>query len=109
MEFAVLATVVGVPLAVVVGWTHLKRSKLFSSELDISVEANPYNYKLPPGWMKEAWVPVMLAQLGLLRKLSEKGGLLTDSEKREIAELEGKMETLMKGGYVGSPRRELNF
>jgi hypothetical protein len=109
LEFAVLATVVGAPLAVVIGWIHLKRSRLFSSEQDIGVEANPYIYKLQPGWMKEAWTPVMLAQLKILRRLSEKGGLLTDSEKKEIAELEGKMETLIKGGYVGSPRRELSF
>ena len=47
-EFGVLATVVGGPLAVVIGWIHLKRSGLYSSEADISVEASPYTYKLPP-------------------------------------------------------------
>jgi len=106
--FGILATVVGVPLAVIVGWVHLKRSMLFSSEADIANEASPYNYKLPPGYMKEAWVPVMLAQLRLLRKLSEANGLLTDSEKIEVDELDKKMVTLVKGGYVGSPKRDLN-
>jgi hypothetical protein len=109
LEFAVLATVVGAPLAVVIGWIHLKRSRLFSSEQDIGVEANPYIYKLQPGWMKEAWTPVMLTQLRLLSKLSERSGLLTDPERKAIADLEGKMLTLMSGGYVGSPRRQLSF
>jgi len=106
-EFAVLATVVGGPLAVVIGWIHMKRSRLYSSEADIAAEASPYNYKLPPGYWREAWFPVMLAQLRLLGKLSEAKGLLTDSEKIELEELDRKMVTLVKGGYVGSPRREL--
>jgi len=55
--FAVLATIIGVPLAVVIGWAHLKRSGLFTSEQDISVEANPYLYKLPPGYTKELTIP----------------------------------------------------
>jgi hypothetical protein len=107
--FAILATFVGVPLAVGVGWIHLKRSRLFSSELDISVEANPYNYKLPAGYWKEAFAPVMLVQLRILQRLSDTKGLLSDTEKNEIEELERKMVTLMKGGYVGSPRRDLDF
>ena len=107
--FAVLATILGVPLAVVVGWVHLKRSGLFSSELDIGVEANPYNYKLPPGYWKEAFAPMMLVQLRILRKLSETEGLLADSDRSEIEELEKKMMTLLKGGYVGTPKRQLNF
>jgi hypothetical protein len=31
--------------------------------------------------------------------------LLSDAEEKHIAELEEKMETLLKGGYVGSPKR----
>jgi len=106
-EFAILATVVGGPLAVGIGWVHMKRSKLYSSEADIAVEASPYSYKLPPGYMKEAWMPIVLMELRLLRKLSEANRLLTDSEKIELDELDKKMVTLVKGGYLGSPRREL--
>ena len=47
-SFAIFGTVVGVPSAVVIGWVHMKRSRLFSSEQDIAVESNPYQYKLPP-------------------------------------------------------------
>ncbi|MGA2237806.1 MAG: hypothetical protein ABSG74_01195 [Candidatus Bathyarchaeia archaeon] len=109
LEFALLATIIGAPLAVVIGWIHLKRSKLFSSELDIGIEANPYNYKLAPGYWKEAFAPIMLVQLRILKRMSETKDLLSDSEKSEIEELEKKMVILMKGGYVGSPRRDLNF
>lgn len=108
-SFAVLATVVGAPLCIVIGWVHMKRSRLFSSEQDIAVESNPYQYKLPPGYMKEAWVPVMLVQLRLLRKISDDKGVLTDAERAEMDELERRMRTLLEGGYVGSPKRQLNF
>jgi hypothetical protein len=35
--------------------------------------------------------------------------LLSDEEEKRLAELEGKMETLLRGGYVGSPKRRLGF
>lgn len=106
-EFAVLATVVGVPLAVAVGWVHLKRSRLFSSEVDIAVEASPYYYKLPPGWQKEVTVASMFMELRILRKLAETKGLLNDTERAELDVLERKYTTLLEGGYVGSPRRSI--
>ena len=107
--FGVVATVVGGPLAVVIGWAHLKRSGLFSTEQDITVEANPYLYKLPPGYTKELSIPATLIQLRIVRKLAETSGILTDTERAELDEIERKFKTLMDGGYIGSPRRKLDF
>jgi hypothetical protein len=107
--FGVLATVVGVPLAVAIGWAHLKRSGLFISEQDISVEANPYLYKLPPGYTKELTIPAALVTLKVARKLAETNGILTDTERAELDEVERKFKILMEGGYVGTPRRKLDF
>jgi hypothetical protein len=103
--FAIPATVIGGPLSVVIGWVHIKRSYLFSSEQDISVEANPYAYKLIPGIATEVGTPTFIVTLRLLRKLSEKSGILTDSERAEIENLEKKWIVLLEGGYVGTPRR----
>ncbi|MGA3109001.1 MAG: hypothetical protein ABSD99_06025 [Candidatus Bathyarchaeia archaeon] len=109
VPFAVLATVIGVPFSVAVGWIHLKRSHLFSSETDISVEANPYNYKMMPGKEAVLSTPMMLIQLRILRRLAETNGLLKGREKEEIEGLENMLLTLLKGGYVGEPRRNANF
>ena len=103
--FAVLATLVGVPSAIVIGWVHLKRSGLFSSEIDIGLESNPYLYKLQPGMAKEVDTPTTLMNLRILRRLAETDGLLSNSEKLQIDELERKWLALLQGGYVGSPRR----
>lgn len=105
VPFAVICTVVGVPLSVGVGWIHLKRSRLYSSEQDIAIESNPYNYKIPPGFWTEAFTPLYLEILVQLRKLSDAEGLLTDAEKSRIDDIEKKMRTLIDGGIVGNPRR----
>ena len=42
IQYVVIVTGIGVPLLVVVGYVHYKRSKAFKSEVDIIVETNPY-------------------------------------------------------------------
>ncbi|MEM2122627.1 MAG: hypothetical protein QXE79_03220 [Candidatus Bathyarchaeia archaeon] len=103
--FAVIAVCVGVPFAVLVGWLHMKGTPAWTSEMEISVEANPYYYKLPPGHAREVYAPVYLEILRLVRKIAGREGLLTSEEEEGIRELEDKMRRLIGGGYVGTPRR----
>jgi hypothetical protein len=103
--FVVLATLVGVPVSVLIGWIHTKRSSLWKAELDIGIEANPYYYRLPPGYYKEATFPVYWMILRLIRKLSEKEDLLSEEDKMELDELEKRIKILLEGGYVGVPKR----
>jgi len=107
--FAFLATIVGAPLSVIIGWVHTKRSTLWKAEIDISVEANPYYYKLPPGFWKEAAFPAYLEILRLVKVISERGNLLTEDDKVKIESLERKLEVLIEGGYLGAPRRRLDL
>jgi len=107
IPFAVISTAVGVPLAIGVGWFHLKRSPAYSSEMDIGVESNPWYYKLPPGYWLEVWGPVNLELLLQVKKLLKANELLSEEDRVRIENLEKKLEILSKGGYVGSPRRSL--
>ena len=107
--FLVIGTVIGVPLSVAVGWLHLKRTRAWTAEVDIGVEANPYLYKLPPGHAKEVNTPAILVQLRILRRIAEANGLLEDSDRAELDELQKKLLTLLEGGHVGSPRRRMDF
>lgn len=107
VPFAIFASVIGVPLSVAVGWIHLKKSPAYSSELDIGVEANPYYYKFPPGYTREVLGPLYLELLLLIkRSLASQQQLDTEQQKR-IEDLERKLQILMQGGYVGSPRTRL--
>jgi hypothetical protein len=101
--WALTVTAIGIPLSVFLGHLHVKRSGAFRSELDIQVEANPYYYKLPPGYWREAFAPAYLELLRLNIKLLNKEPL-TAQEQEKIKELQKKLENLINGGYTGEPR-----
>jgi len=105
VPFALLATIIGGPSAILIGWLHLKRTPLYTSEVDIAYEANPYLYKLPPGYTLEAWGPFYLELLVLIERLLDKQKLLTSDDKTRIKEIEERLRVLAEGGMVGKPRR----
>jgi len=105
VPFAALSTAVGIPLSVGLGWMHYKRTPAFTSEQDIQFEANPYYFKLPPGYYREVFGPVYLELLTLMKKLSSTQQLIDDQERKRIEDLERKLNVLNDGGYVGTPRR----
>jgi hypothetical protein len=77
--------------------------------VDITVEANPYLYKMYPGYWQEAFTPLYLELLGGVKKILEKEGMLSEEERGRIRDLEEKLEILMKGGYVGVPKTSGRF
>lgn len=105
-RFAVIAVVAGVPLSAFIGWLHIKGTSAMASEQDIMTEANPYVYKLQPGYLREAFAPLYLETLVLLKKLASHENLLSPEEEHQIHELETRMRTLIEGGYIGRPRRK---
>jgi len=103
--FTLLGTAIGVPLAVLIGWLHMKRTSVYTAEADIGAEANPYYYKLPPGYWKEVLMPLYLELLRQNRRILALNNLLTPEEERTFSKLEKDLQTLISGGYVGHPRR----
>jgi hypothetical protein len=102
-SWAITVIIIGTPLSVFIGWMHLKRSPAFRSEMDVAVESNPYYYKLPPGYWKDALVPVMLETMKLNIKLLNKEPL-NDREMRDLKALQEKLELLIDGGHVGNQK-----
>ncbi len=102
--FAVFAASVGVPSAITVGWLHLKKSPAYASEVDIAVEANPYYYKLPPGYHLTVYAPVYLETVRLLRKILSNRKQLDSKSAERLNMLEARLEHLIRGGWVGQPR-----
>lgn len=94
--------IIGVPLLVVIGYVHYKRSAAYSSEADIGVESNPYAYKLPPGYNKEVLFPMYLLMINLLVK-SSKNEKLTTEEIVTLEDIQKNLKVLIDGGYVGKP------
>ena len=103
VPFVILATVVGVPFSVMVGWWHLKRSQMAASEQWVSVEMNPLTYALPEsGIATDVLYPSLALLLQVVQRLGEEK--LTPKEKQLFKDLSDRYETLFKGGYVGNPR-----
>jgi hypothetical protein len=107
LPFAIVTTLVGVPSGVIIGWVHLKRSLAYSSEQDITAEANPYFYKLPPGYNREAFAPLYLELLVELNRLLDAHNLLTDEDRPRIETIRRKLQVLADGGIVGTPRKKM--
>lgn len=104
LHYVFIAVVIGVPMLVLVGYIHYKRSAAFSAEADINVEAYPYWYKLPPGWNKEVVFPLYLQMINLMIKISKNEKLSTD-EVKEMSNVQKSLSTLIEGGYIGKPAR----
>jgi hypothetical protein len=106
-RFAILVALVGSALSIWVGWVHMKRSPMYSSEVDVAVEANPYNYRLPPGFNREVFGPLYLELLNELKMLLASQNLLDVERKKRIEALEHKLQILIDGGTVGKPSMEV--
>lgn len=105
--YVIISSIVGIPLLILVGFVHMKRSHAFTSEQDIAVESNPYSYKLSPGIHKECMAPLYLELLRLGRKsLSDEK--LTDDELNRLQELEKKLDLLSKGGSLPKSKEFTN-
>jgi len=105
VPFAILATVIGIPLCIGAGWMHYKRSAAYTSEVDIQYEANPYYFKLPPGYNLEVLGPLYLEILVLLKRLTVGQEMLNEEDKARIEKLEQKLQVLANGGMIGTPRK----
>ena len=101
-HYAGIALVIVIPLSIVIGYIHFKKSLIFSSEVDVSAESNPYNFKLVPGHYREVFFPVLHEMVDFLINEYEKKD---NSEKVDtLKKLREKIDILIDGGTVGTSR-----
>jgi len=107
VTYVVLLITIGIPTLVLLGYLHYKKSPAYTSEADISMESFPYNYKLTPGYNKEVVFPLYLLLTKMILKLT-KNEHLADKEMSELADLQNKIERLIKGDSIGNPKNNPN-
>jgi len=100
LSYVGIMSIIAIPVLISVGYVHFKRVPAYKSEAEIAVESNPYYYRLPPGFWREALVPLNLKISNMLVKIlnNEK---ITKEELAEIHEIQKKIEHLIAGGKVG--------
>jgi len=107
-HYAVILVIVAVPMLALTGFIHYKKIPGYKSEAEVTIEQNPYVYKLPPGYWLHVIMPFFRLQSELLIKISN-NEKLTEKELETMKELQEKMDYLLKGGYVGDPGRLKNI
>ena len=101
-SYAILFVIIILPILSFVGFLHMKKSLAYSSEQDVSAEAQPYNYKLPPGLWKECVTPLLL-ELLIISKKSINNEKSNDDDLKRLQALEKKFALLSDGGSLPKP------
>lgn len=100
--YVAIVTLAGFPAMVLAGYLHMRRTSAFRSQVEISVESDPYMYRLPPGVHQEVMAPLLYEVLGALKK-ADAGERLTPDEVRAMKDLDEKLGFLSGGGILRRP------
>ena len=84
-HYIVIVVSVGVPVLVLVGYVHFKKSKSFRAEQDILIETSPHIRRILQN--TEVLLPSYLKLTEIMIKLSE-NKKLTDKELEEVSKLQ---------------------
>ena len=84
---------IGIPLLVLVGFVHFKRSRSFKSEVDILVESNPYQKRNTVN--SELNLRLNLKVVSMMLKVSRKENL-SEAEIQEITKIYDEIMSLAK-------------
>ena len=101
--YVAIITLAGFPILILVGYLHMRRTSAYRSQVEISVESNPYMYKLPPGVHQEVLAPLFYEVLGALKK-ADAGEKMTPGEIKAMRDLDEKLEFLSDGGILKRPK-----
>ena len=84
---------IGIPLLVLIGFVHFKRSRSFKSEVDILVESNPYQKRNTVN--SELNLRLNLKVVSMMLKVSRKENL-SEAEIQEITKIYDEIMALTK-------------
>jgi hypothetical protein len=103
--FTIVGLVFAVPVGILAGLYHMKRTGAFAADASVSMESNPYIYKLVPGKEKEVFLPLWILTARALAKVLDTQKTFTSEEKRELEDLLNKANALLEGQNVGLPKQ----
>ena len=96
---------IGVPLLVIVGFVHFKRSRSFKSEADVLIESNPYQRRNTVN--SEIILRLNLQLMSTLLKVAKKEDL-SEEEIKEITQLHDEILKLSKNRTL-TDNVDMNF
>lgn len=93
IQYVVIITAIGIPILVLLGYLHFKRTSAFAAEANVVIESNPFQRRMVVN--TELLVQLNMKLLGLLTKLS-KNEKLSDDEIVEITKLEKEISKFIR-------------
>ena len=93
LHYIVIASVVGIPFLILIGYAHFKRTASFKAEADIMIEANPHWRRILQN--TEVLLPSYVALLELVVKLS-KNEKLSEDDMNQISNLKNNLDEHIK-------------
>ena len=87
-QYVVIMIAVGIPVLVMLGYAHYKKTKAYKSEIDVLIESNPYLRRNTVN--AEMSIRLNMKLLSLLLKLSKKEQL----DKTEYEEIQDMQKTI---------------
>ncbi len=98
--YALILSATGIPLLVLVGYLHYKKSAAFKAEADINMEANPHMRRLLLN--TETLLSLFANLSGTMVKLT-KNEKLTEKEHEEIENLKKKLDDYIERRTIHDP------
>ena len=93
IQYVLIISSIGIPLLVIVGYVHWKRSAARKAEVDIFYETNPYMVRVLVNTEMMVQTNLILNEY-LLKQLG--GQKLSDEEINELSKLQGKLSEFTK-------------
>ena len=97
IQYVMIIAVIGIPMLVLTGYIHFKKSQAFQSEADINIEVNAYHARIIVN--SELNLKINTLILDLITKTSFSDSL-SDDEKQEIQNFRTDLEKLTKDRSV---------
>ncbi len=92
LMYVLVVVSIAIPILVIVGYVHFKRSNAFKAEADINIEANPHQRRILSN--TELLFPVMIKLLELTSKVSN-NEKLSEDDLNDISVLKETLKTHM--------------
>jgi hypothetical protein len=99
-NFLIIGVIAFIPTATLLGWIHIKRMRMYSTDTALATEISPYTYKTI-GKEKEVFIPLWVLTVRGLAKLLERQGTMTAEDQKELNDILDKANALLEGQYVG--------
>lgn len=105
LHYIMIFVGIGVPILVITGYAHFKRTSARKAEVDISVETNPYMIRTLVNSEYILKLNLILSNTLLKVQNNQK---LSETELKEISDIQNELNSFMKDRNV-SKERDLDF